>query len=249
MLQVIPLKNIKIVMPGDDILKIIYNAILDNKIKVQDYDIFVVAHKIVSRSENRLVKPSKIVPSPQAKQIAEKTDIDPRKMQAILNESRRIIKSGSKKIITESNLGFICANSGVDRSNAYINDSLILLPKNPQKICRKIRDFLEKKFKCKIGVIISDTHGRALRKGAQGVAIAVSGFSGLLSYEGKKDIFGYELKSTKIAVADELASSAELVMGEADEKIPIALIRGLKFEPQEGLIEDLLYESGESLFY
>ncbi|MHA1410618.1 MAG: coenzyme F420-0:L-glutamate ligase [Candidatus Odinarchaeia archaeon] len=249
MIKVIPLNKVPIIKPGANINEVIINAIRTNDITIKNGDIIVIAHKIISRATNRIVKLEDIKPSQEAEKIAQLMNEDPRKVQVILNESRRIIKNNKKHLITESKLGFICANSGVDRSNAYEGDSLILLPKNPQEICERIRKFLEEKFHKKIGVLITDTHGRALRKGAVGVAIAVSGIPAIISYKGRKDIFGYELKSTNIAVADEIASCAELIMGEADEKIPIVLIRGLQIERREGNIKEVIYEKKESLFY
>jgi len=249
MIQVIPVPGIPILKPGDDIVKTVYEALKNNPVKLLDGDILVIAHKIVSRATSQLVKLSDVKPNRQALKIAGKMGEDPRKIQVILNESRRIIKSTSKHLITENKLGFVCANAGVDRSNSYPGEYVILPPVDPDKICEDIRTFIEEKMSVRIGVIISDTHGRALRKGAVGVCIGLSGIPALISHKGRKDIFGYELKVTEIAVADEIASAAELVIGESDEKTPLAIIRGLSFNPAQSTHIDLVYPPEDRLFY
>ncbi|MHA1754264.1 MAG: coenzyme F420-0:L-glutamate ligase [Candidatus Odinarchaeia archaeon] len=249
MIEIIPIKGVPIVLPGDDILEIIYHAIEENNIKVKNYDIFIIAHKIISRAKGGVIKLSDVKPTDKAIKLSKILKQDPKKIQVILNQSKKIIKVSSKHLITESKLGFICANSGVDRSNSYIDDSLVTLPDESDKISDEIRCFLEEKYGCKLGIIISDTHGRALRKGAVGIAIGVSGIPALVSFKGRKDIFGYTLKATDIAVADELASAAQLVMGEADEKIPIVLIRGVNLPKEEGGAKHLIYKKEEALFY
>ncbi|MEM2109397.1 MAG: coenzyme F420-0:L-glutamate ligase [Candidatus Odinarchaeota archaeon] len=249
MIQVIPVPGIPVLNPGDDIVKTIYEALKNNPVKLLDDDIIVIAHKIVSRATRRLVKLSDVKPGKHALKIAGKMGEDPRKIQVILNESCRIIKSTSKHLITENKLGFICANAGVDRSNSYPGEYVILPPVDPDKICEDIRVFIEDKMGVRIGVIMSDTHGRALRRGAVGVCIGVSGIPALISHKGRKDIFGYELKVTEIAIADEIASAAELVIGESDEKTPVAIIRGLTLNPAKSSHMDLIYPPEDRLFY
>ncbi len=249
MIQIIPVTGIPVVKPGDDIIQIIWDAVKNHPLKILDGDILVIAHKIVSRATGRLVNLENIKPGRRALKIAGKMGEDPRKIQVILDESNRIIKSTSKHLITENKLGFICANAGVDRSNSYHGEYLILPPVNPDKICEEIRKFIEEKLHIQIGVIISDTHGRALRRGAVGVCLGLAGIPAVISYKGRKDIFGYELKATEIAIADEIASAAELVIGESDESIPAVIVRGLKLSPALSNHMDLIYKPGERLFY
>ncbi|WEU39802.1 MAG: coenzyme F420-0:L-glutamate ligase [Candidatus Odinarchaeum yellowstonii] len=249
MIQIIPIPGIPIVKPGDDIIKIVFEAVKNNPFQILDGDIIVIAHKIVSRATGRLINLENVRPGRKALKIAGKMEEDPRKIQVILNESNRIIKSTAKHLITENKLGFVCANAGVDRSNSYQGEYLILPPVEPDKICEDIRKSIEENLNVKVGVIISDTHGRALRKGAVGVCLGVAGIPALLSYKGRRDIFGYELKVTEIAIVDEIASAAELVIGESNERTPIALIRGLKLPSAASTHKDLIYKPEERLFY
>ncbi len=249
MIQIIPITGIPIVKPGEDIVKIIFDAVKNNPERILDGDILVIAHKIVSRATGRLINLENVKPSRKALKIAGKMGEDARKIQVILNESNRIIKSTVKHLITENKLGFVCANAGVDRSNSYQGEYVILPPVNPDKICEDIRTLIEEKLHVKIGVLISDTHGRALRKGAVGVCLGLAGIPALINYKGRRDIFGYELKATEIAIADELASAAELVIGESNECIPVAIVRGLKLSSCSSIHTDLIYKFEERLFY
>lgn len=248
-MEIVPLRDIPIITPGMDIAKTVHDALVNNNIRLQDGDILVIAHKIVSRATNRIIRLSDVKPTWRAVKIARRMGEDPRKIQVILDESNKVIRSTPKHLITENKLGFVCANAGVDRSNSYYNESLALPPQDPDKVCEEVRNYLALKFQAKIGVIISDTHGRALRNGAVGVCLGVAGIPAVISYKGRKDIFGYKLKATNIAIADELASAAELVMGESDEGIPVTLIRGLKIPEGEGSHRDLIYTAEERMFY
>lgn len=247
MIQIIPVKGIPLIKEGDNLGKIISEKILENNITLSNGDIIVIAHKIVSRCEGRIVNLANVTPSKFALRIAEYTGKDPRKIEMILQEANAIIRMSTRVIITETRLGFICANSGVDSSNSG-KDAVTLLPINPDKSAEKIRREIKKILNVDIGVIISDTHGRVLRKGAVGVAIGISGLPAFSDYRGKKDLFGYKLKSTVIGFADEVASAAQLVMGEADEGTPVVVVKGLKFRKIKSKASEIIRSRSESLF-
>lgn len=195
----------------------------------QDGDILVIAHTIVSRIEGQQVKLSSITPSLFAIAYSNRSGKDPRLIEVILHESRSIVRMSETLLITETNHGFICANAGVDRSNAE-PDHVVLLPKNPDESARKIQNELYKKTGKTIGIVISDTFGRPFRNGTCNVAIGIAGFNPILNHQGKTDLFGYQLQYSESCVADELATAAGLLMGQTNEGLPIILIRGYKID-------------------
>lgn len=233
MIKILPLKGIPIIHKGDNIAKIILDNLRTNNIILEDSDILVVAQTIISRAEGQIVNLDQVNPSEFAIELSKNTKKNPKHIEMVLREAKNICKFRNGVLVTETKHGFVCANSGIDRSNVPGDNAITLLPKDPDKSAAKIRTYLEEKLKINIAVIISDTHNRPFRLGAINIAIGCSGIQPLLNYTGKKDIFGYELKSSVISIADQLCSAAGLVMGEADEKQPIILIKGFKYTRDE----------------
>jgi len=247
MVQILGLKEIPLVKSGDDVGDHIVKAAKLNRIQIQDKDIIVVAQKIVSKAEGNVVRLMDIVPSPKAKQVAENSGKDPRHVEAILRESASIVRMAGPHLIVETQHGFICANAGVDRSNVEDQDSVVLLPKDPDLSARTIRHKIRELTGVDVAVIVSDTFGRPWRIGQVNVAIGVAGMNSLVDYRGSKDMFGYVLNVTQMAIADELASAAELVMKKSDG-IPVAIIRGIEYERVEGSAKDLIRPKQDDLF-
>ncbi|WP_457613034.1 coenzyme F420-0:L-glutamate ligase [Methanocaldococcus sp.] len=213
---------------------------------IKDGDVIVIAETLVSKLEGGVVDRDNIIPSQKAIELAKKTGKDPKVMQIILDEAKEIVKVGKNFIITETKHGFVCANSGVDESN--VGGGIKVLPRDPDKSAEKIRKEIEKLTGKKVGVIISDSVGRPFRKGAVGIAIGVSGIIALWDRKGEKDLFGRDLKTTEVAIADELASMANVVMGEADEGIPVVIIRGSGVPFGQGKGKDLIRPKEEDIF-
>lgn len=252
-LTLTPLTGIPLVQPGDDLGEIIQTELSKEHMTLVDGDILVVAQKIVSKSENRLVNLEDIVPSKKAVEIGQKTGKDPRFVELVLRESAEVLRVRESTLIVAHRLGFVCANAGIDHSNVlgpFGNpmDWVLLLPEQPDLSAELIRRHLEQKSGKKIGVMIIDSHGRAWRLGTVGVAIGISGMPGLVDLRGKPDIFGYQLRVTQVAAADELAAAASLVMGQADEKVPVVHVRGFPFSLREGQLNELIRPRELDLF-
>jgi coenzyme F420-0:L-glutamate ligase/coenzyme F420-1:gamma-L-glutamate ligase len=208
----------------------------------------VVAQKIVSKCEGRVVRLKSLKPSVLAENIAKNTERDPQHVEAILRETSGIVRLKGPHIIVQTRHGFVCANAGVDRSNVGRDDGLaLMLPVDPDKSARRIRKRVAKLLGVDVAVIISDTFGRAWRIGQVNVAIGVDGLRPTVDYRGRRDMFGKELNVTLMAVADELASAAELVMRKSDG-IPVAIIRGAKYSRGKGTARDLVRPEEEDLF-
>ena len=224
-IELIGLENIPIVDSDSDISQIIKDAILKQGCSINHGDIILIAETLISKSEGNFIKVDELTPSQLAIDLAEKSKKDPKLVEAILNESNEVVKVGPKFIITETKHGFVCANAGIDESN--VGEGLATpMPVDPDKSAFKIREFLEKEFGEEIAVIITDTQGRAFRFGAIGTAIGCSGISPIWKRIGEKDLYGRELETTEIATCDELASAASLIMGQADEGLPVVILRG-----------------------
>jgi coenzyme F420-0:L-glutamate ligase/coenzyme F420-1:gamma-L-glutamate ligase len=228
-IQVIPVRVAGDVEPGTDLGNKIVDALLQNRITLAENDVIVIAQKVVSKAEGRIVDLGKIKPSQKAIRLARQLRKDPRIVELILKESREVVKVQNGIIITETKHGLVCANSGVDQSNLADANSAVLLPKNPDTSAKKIRALFMERTGADVAVIITDTFGRPFREGQINVAIGVAGLRPIRSYIGKKDMFGRKLHVTEIAVADELASAAELVMNKSDG-VPVAVVRGFQFE-------------------
>lgn len=224
-IELIGLENIPIVDDTDNISLIIKEAIDKQGCLIKHGDIILIAETLISKAEGNFIKLDELTPSDEAFELAEKSKKDPKLVESILQESKEIVRVGPNFIITETKHGFVCANAGIDESNA--DEGLATpMPINADKSAFEIREFLEKEFNQEIAVIITDTQGRAFRFGAIGVAIGCSGISPLWERVGEKDLYGRELATTQVATADELASAASLVMGQADEGLPVVIIRG-----------------------
>ncbi len=245
-MEIIGLGNLPLIRDGDDLVEIISSALKEKGIALEDNDIVVITEKIVAKAEGRLVDLDKVKPSRRAVVLGRKTEKDPRIVELILRESNEVLRTGKNFIIVETKHGFVCANAGIDQSNIEKGKAK-LLPRNPDRSARRIRKGLEEKIGKKIGVIIADSSGRPFRYGTTGVAIGASGIKALWDRRGEKDLFGRELQITRVAVADCLASAANMVMGEAKEKIPIAIIRGLNFSGS-GKAKDLIRKKREDVF-
>jgi len=229
-IQIIGIKELPIIKKGDNLAELICSAAKKQGTQLQHGDIIVITHVIVSRAEGNTVNLDTVIPSTFAKAIAEQYGKDPALVEVVLRESKSIVRMDRGILITESKHGIVCANSGVDKSNVPGNRIVALLPENPDDSAKKIRKEIRKLTGCEVAVIISDTHGRPLRRGEINVAIGLAGIKPIKDRRGEKDLFGYVLKIKQTAIADELASAAELVIGQADEGIPAAIIRGYNYQ-------------------
>ncbi len=240
-LQITPLVLAGEIAEGADLAALIVAAAPP----LESGDVVVIAHKAVAKAEGRVVDLAEVVPSPRAFELAGE-DGDPRQLELVLRESRRIVRRRGSLVIAETHHGFICASAGIDRSNAPGPDMAVLLPVDPDGSAHTVRESLRAHTGHDLAVIVADTMGRPLRNGIVGTAIGVSGLAPLLGLQGQIDPNGYELRTTQIAIADELAAAADLVMGKL-ERAPAALIRG--FEARgEGSARELIRESERDLF-
>lgn len=231
--QIFPLRGMPIIKPGDDLVKLTLDSLESMGMSPEDKDVYVYSHVIVSRSEGKLVDLNDVEPSIVAQNFAEFTGKDPKIVEVVLRESKAIRRMAPGIIIAETKHGFVCANAGVDKSNVPGETIVAPLPDDPDESASIIRRKIKEISGCDVGVIVCDTHGRAHRDGEINVTIGASGFQVIRDRRGEKDLFGYELKVKRTAVADELASAAELVIGQSDEGIPAALIRGYDIELSE----------------
>lgn len=246
-----PLTGIPLVEPGDDLPGILVNAIEGSGHGLEDGDILVLAQKIVSKAEGRYVDLADVLPSPEAQEIAGRTGKDPRHVQVVLSESSEVVRTGPHVVIVEQRLGFIMANAGIDQSNiapGARGDRVLLLPLDPDGSAQALRRALEARFGATCGVIINDSFGRPWRNGVTGVAIGAAGVPSLCDRIGAADLFGRPLQVTEIAIADELAAAASLLMGQAGEGIPAVLIRGFRSEAPERPARSLIRDRARDLF-
>lgn len=247
-ITLIPLAGLKLIQPKDDIGRAIYDACLQTDFSLQSRDILVIAQTIVSRAEGRIVNLADIIPSPRAKALGLKLGKSPALVETILRSSVRVLRAEQGHLIVETHHGLVCANAGVDTSNAPGENMVTLLPEDPDNSAQRIRNRIHQLHGVDVAVLISDTHGRPFRRGAINIAIGASGLAPLKPYIGRQDLFGYKLRTTRIAVADELASAAELLMGEADEGIAVVVVRNYSFEPAEETAKILVRNRDQDLF-
>ncbi|HZW03715.1 MAG TPA: coenzyme F420-0:L-glutamate ligase [Anaerolineaceae bacterium] len=253
-LTLTPLVDIPLVKPGDSLAQIILLALEHTEIVLQDGDILVIAQKIVSKAEGRLVNLESVIPTERAFDLAEKTQKDPRFVELVLQESRSVLRYRPGTLIVEHRQGFVCANAGIDHSNVRgeggaPEDWVLLLPENADESARRLRAELQSATQTgSLGVLIIDSHGRAWRMGTVGAAIGLAGLPGLVDLRGKSDLFGYQLRVTQVAAADELAAAASLIMGQAAEGQPVVHVRGFPFTLREGNLSELIRPIDMDLF-
>ena len=252
-LSLTPLPGIPLIKPGDDLVGILLNALDKAGLELIDGDVLVLAQKIVSKSEGRFVNLADIQPSDRARSLAAVTEKDVRLVELILEESNQVLRTRPGTIIVEHRLGFVCANAGIDHSNVSgegdaEQDWVLLLPLNPDQSAQELRNRLEAHSGIRIGVMIIDSHGRAWRQGVVGTAIGLSGLPALVDLRGKPDLFGYTLRITQVAAADELAGAASLMMGQAAEGTPVVHVRGFPYSLREASMTELLRPRELDLF-
>jgi coenzyme F420-0:L-glutamate ligase/coenzyme F420-1:gamma-L-glutamate ligase len=232
--------------PGDDVAAQIVEAARSGP-GIVSGDVVVVTQKIVSKAEGRVISLDSVVPSAKAEKLAVETEKDPRLVELILQESREIVRQSGPILITETRHGFVCANAGIDASNVGPEGLVCLLPEDPDRSAREIRAAIREKAGAEVAVVISDTFGRAWREGHTNVAVGVAGMSAFVDYVGQTDPHGYELRVSTLAVADELAAAAELVMNKLDA-VPVAIIRGYVYPKGDGSARDLVRDREKDLF-
>jgi coenzyme F420-0:L-glutamate ligase/coenzyme F420-1:gamma-L-glutamate ligase len=250
-IEIIGLKGVPLVQPGDNLAALAIAALVENDLHPQHGDALVVAQKIVSKAEDRFVDVAGVEPSPEAIKLGNQTKKDPRFVQVVLSESRRIVRHRENLIIAEHRLGFVMANAGIDHSNVAADDGterVLLLPLDPDRSATILRDELIEAYRAPIAVIISDSFGRPWRRGTVGVAIGAAGLPALIDWRGHPDLFGRGLEVTETAFADEIAAAASLVMGQAAEAIPMVLVRGLSWTAPECPAADLVRPQEHDLF-
>jgi coenzyme F420-0:L-glutamate ligase/coenzyme F420-1:gamma-L-glutamate ligase len=245
--------NLPLIKPGDDLAKIIIDKAKEQMVIPSDGDIFILAQKIVSKAEGRMVNLTTVEPSKQAMELADVTKKDPRFVEMVLRESSEVVRTAYNTLVVQHKKGFICANAGIDHSNVRGDwgeelDWILLLPEDSDKSAQAIREALESEFKCKLGVLIIDSHGRAWRNGTVGASIGVAGMPALVDLRGMEDLFGFKLKITQVAAADEMAAAASLIMGQADEGTPVVFAHGFPYDLRESKLDELIRPKEMDLF-
>jgi coenzyme F420-0:L-glutamate ligase / coenzyme F420-1:gamma-L-glutamate ligase len=238
-LRVIPVEGLPEIGADEDLA-----ALIAERVELEDGDVVVVAHKVVSKAEGCVVSLADVDPSPRARKLA--ADEDPRRIEVVLREAARIVRTRPPLVIAQTRHGFVCASAGVDASNAPARDTVVLLPEDPDASARLLRGRLRELTQRDVGVVISDSFGRAWRQGTTDVAVGTAGIRPLLDLQGERDSVGYELHATVIATADEIAGAAELVMGKT-AGIPAAIVRGLDVAG-EGTAREVVMPEERDLF-
>jgi len=245
------LDNFPLIKPGDNIAKIVVETARKNGLKIEDGDVIVVAQKIFSKAEKRVIRLKDVVPSKKAEEIAKVTGKSPKFVELVLRETKKIVKASREILIVEDKRGLICINAGIDKSNVEGRGNFALLPENSDESAEKCRMEIEKLTGKNIAVIMCDTYSRPFRRGQVNFAIGLAGIKPFKDYRGKKDLFGQTLKVKNVAVVDEIAAGAELLMGQAKEARPVVIFKGLgnvvKF-CNKCSIKELQISSEEDLF-
>jgi coenzyme F420-0:L-glutamate ligase/coenzyme F420-1:gamma-L-glutamate ligase len=248
-LSFLPVPGLPRVQAGDDLAGLIAAALAAAGMALQSGDLLAVTQKVVSKAEGRLRRLADVVPSPRALELAAGTAKDARLVELILQESRSVIRTRRDLIITEHRLGLVLANAGIDRSNIEAGeDTVLLLPENPDSSARRLRDALSATYGVRLGVLITDSLGRAWRKGTVGVAIGTAGLAPFVDLRGRRDLNGRALQVSEIAPADSLAAAAVLLMGEAAEGTPVVLIRGAALSAGDAPASTVLRPAADDLF-
>jgi coenzyme F420-0:L-glutamate ligase/coenzyme F420-1:gamma-L-glutamate ligase len=249
-LTLTPLRGVPLVQPGDDLPGIIERALAQSGEALQPRDVLILAQKIVSKAERRMVDLKTVTPSPRAIELAHATAKDPRVVELILGESTELLRQRPGAIIVAHRLGYVLANAGIDMSNVgpEAGEQALLLPADPDRSCRAIHAALRERTGIDVAVLIIDSFGRAWRNGTVGTAIGVSGFPALADLRGTPDLFGRALQITEVGLADELAAAASLLMGQAAEGAPIVLARGVPYERRDSSVQELIRPKAQDLF-
>lgn len=247
------LPGVPLIQAGDDLTTIILDALQRAGLPLIDGDVIVLGQKIVSKAEGRVFDLEHVRPSRDAEALAEETVKDPRVVELILGESRRVLRKRVGLIIVEHRLGFVCANAGIDRSNVDRSgedqgEKVLLLPENPDATALEIQRGIQDATDANVAVLIIDSHGRAWRMGTVGVAIGAANFPALLDLRGQEDLFGYKLQSTEVGLADEVAAAASVLMGQASEGRPIVHLRGLPYPLRAGSLQEIIRPRSLDLF-
>jgi coenzyme F420-0:L-glutamate ligase/coenzyme F420-1:gamma-L-glutamate ligase len=243
-IELVPVGGFPEVRPGDDLGALVAEAV---EAILRSGDVLVVTHKVMSKAEGRLVDLGTVEPSALAKGYAARWGKDPRQIEVVLRESRRVVRMDRGIVISETHHGFVCANAGVDASNVPGEDTVCLLPADPDASAARLRQALARRLGVEAPVVVSDSFGRAWRFGIADIAIGVSGMHPLADYRGRKDPHGFPLEASVLAIADELAAAAELVMGKTDG-VPLAIVRGYAYERGDGTGRDLLMPPERDMF-
>ena len=241
------IEGLPMIMAGDNLAELIAHAIERQDLRLLDGDILSICQKIVSKAENRLVNLKTIEPSPLALKFAERWDKDPRAVELVLAQTSRIVRMDNAVLIVETGPGWVCANAGIDESNSLEDDRAILLPEDPDASATRIRNDLKRLTGVEIAVIITDTFGRPWRDGLTEVCLGIAGMDPMLDLRGTTDLGGRELHHTVIAIADELACAAGLLMPKASAT-PVILIRGYRYKPGHGSAKALIRPAASDLF-
>ncbi len=252
-LTITPLPGIPMIQEGDDLGELIRQSLNRAGIDMVDGDILVIAQKVISKAEGRMVNLADITASAEAQQLAEQTGKDPRLVEVVLRESSRVLRSKKGTIIVEHRLGFVCASAGIDHSNVKTDhpedgEWVLLLPVNPDASAAALRAQLEESSGKRIGVLIIDSHGRAWRLGTVGITIGISGVPGVVDLRGEPDLFGFRLQITEVGAADELAAAASLVMGQAAEGTPVVHVRGFPYALRESSLAEMIRPRSMDMF-
>ena len=244
--SIYPISGLPEIVNGAPLPDLIADGLARLGMSLEAADVVVITQKVVSKAEGRVVSLGGVHPSARATEIGQRIGFDPRHVEVILSESVRIVREAPRVLITETRHGFICANSGVDRSNTGGKEMVVLLPEHPDESARRLRARLQALSGVAVGVVISDSFGRPWREGQVNVAIGAAGVVAMRDYRGREDPDGYELQGTELAVVDELASAAELVMGKLD-RLPVALVRGASLAG-DGRVQTMLRDPATDLF-
>jgi coenzyme F420-0:L-glutamate ligase/coenzyme F420-1:gamma-L-glutamate ligase len=247
------LPDLPLIAKGDDLIEAIMGGLQRERIQLQSGDVLAITQKIISKAEGRAVPLSDVTPSKRSQELARQTGKDARLVELILRESKEVLRVRPGLIIVEHRLGFVCANAGVDFSNVgpegESEDGVaLLLPEDPDATAQRLLDGLIRATGAKVGVLITDSHGRAWREGAVGSSIGMAGLPALVDLRGTPDLFGRLLQTTQIGLADEIAAAASILMGQAGEGCPVVHIRGLPYPLQDGRLRDLIRPREKDLF-
>jgi coenzyme F420-0:L-glutamate ligase/coenzyme F420-1:gamma-L-glutamate ligase len=247
------LPNIPLIQRGDDLAAIVLRGLTDARVELQDDDVLVLAQKIVSKAEGRMVRLRDVTPSPRALELAQQSGKDARFCEVVLWDTREIVRVRAGLIVVETHHGWVCANAGIDRSNVAPpsgdeNEWVLRLPEDADRSARELRERLCAATLRAVGVIVNDSHGRAWRNGAVGVAVGVAGLPGVEDLRGHPDLFGYQLQVTTVGLADQIASAASLLQGQADEGRPIIHLRGVPIARRDGSAREIVRAKEHDLF-